>query len=82
MPIYTFRNKETGDESDHLLKISEYDQFKADNPHLERVINSAPSLGDPMRLGVRRTDDNFNSLLKHIKKGNSKGITKSTINTR
>ena len=54
MPIYTFRNKETGDESDHLLKISEYDQFKADNPHLERVINSAPALGDPMRLGVRR----------------------------
>ena len=82
MPIYTFRNKETGDESDHLLKISEYDQFKADNPHLERVINSAPALGDSMRLGVRRTDDNFNSLLKHIKKGNSKGITKSTINTR
>jgi len=82
MPIYTFRDKETGEETDHLMKISEIDQFKADNPHLEKIITKAPSLGDPMRLGVRKTDDNFNSLLKHIKKGNSKGITKSTINTR
>lgn len=82
MPIYTFRNTNTGEEEDHMMKIAEYDQFKEDNPHLERIITTAPPLGDSMRLGVRKTDDNFNSLLKHIKKGNSKGFTKSTINTR
>jgi len=82
MPTYTFRDKTSGETVDFTMKISDYDQFKEDNPNLERVITGAPSLGDSMRLGVRKTDDNFNSLLKHIKKGNSKGFTKSTINTR
>jgi hypothetical protein len=64
------------------MKISELDDFKAANPHLKQLITGAPSIGDPHRMGVTKTPDSFNSLLKHIKKGNSKGITQSTINTR
>ena len=82
MPIYNFRNLETGEETTEMMKISELDDFKKNNPHLQQFLTGAPALGDSMRLGVRRTDGEFNSLLKHIKKGNSKGITKSTINTR
>lgn len=81
MPLYTFKDRETGEIVEKNVKISEYDQFKSENLHLERIIE-APSIGDPVRLGIKRTDDNFNSLLKHIKKGNSKGITGSSINTR
>lgn len=84
MPTYNFRNLDTGEETEVSMRISELDEFKANNPHLQQFLTRAPSLNyDSASLGVRRTDDNFNDLLKHIKKGNSKGIkTKSTINTR
>jgi hypothetical protein len=82
MPTYNFRNLETGEETTEMMKISELDEFKANNPHLEQYLTGAPSIGDPHRMGVVKTPDSFNSLLKHIKKGNSKGITDSTIKTR
>lgn len=82
MPKYTFENTETGEQFEEWMKIAELDEYKASNPHLKQVITGAPSLGDSMRLGIRKTDDSFNSLLKHIKKGNSKGTTESTIQTR
>ena len=82
MPIYNFRNLETGEETTEMMKISELDDFKANNPHLQQYLTSAPSIGDPHRMGIVKTPDSFNSLLKHIKKGNSKGITDSTIKTR
>lgn len=81
MPTYTFENTNTNQIEEHYLKLSELDQFKIDNPHLKQKL-TAPAIGDPVHLGVSKTPDSFNSLLKHIKKGNSKGITGSTINTR
>ena len=86
MPTYNFRNNETGEEIELQMKIAELDDYKNNNPHMTQFLTGAPSLSyNPAGLGVKgtmKTDDNFNSLLKHIKKGNSKGITKSTINTR
>ena len=77
MPTYTFRDKETGEKTEHLIRLADYDQFKEDNPHLERVIEGA-SIGDPVLLGVRKTPDSFNSLVKNIKKR----YHRSTIETR
>ena len=82
MPTYNFRNTETGEETEIMMKMSELDEFKANNPNLEQFLTKAPSIGDPHRMGIVKTPDSFNSLLKHIKKGNSKGITDSTIKTR
>jgi len=83
MPTYNFRNNETGEEFEIQMRISELDDYKKNNPNLTQFLTGAPSVAyDSASLGVRKTDDNFNSLLKHIKKGNSKGTTKSTINTR
>lgn len=83
MPIYTFKDNETGEEFDKMMKMSELDEYKEANPHLSTVIRGAPAFSyDSVGLGVRKTDDSFNSLLKHIKKGNSKGKTDSTIQTR
>lgn len=42
MPTYEFRNRKTGKVVEHVLKMSEYDQFKVDHPELERVVLSAP----------------------------------------
>jgi len=82
MPTYNFRNTDTGEETELMMKMSELDEFKEKNPHLQQFLTKGPSFGDSMRMGIRKTDDNFNSLLKHIKKGNSKGFTESTIKTR
>lgn len=82
MPTYNFRNLETGEEITTMMKMAELDEFKANNPHLQQFLTGAPAIGDAHRMGVVKTPDSFNSLLKHIKKGNSKGVSESTIKTR
>lgn len=66
MPTYTFRNKETGDTFDQVMKISERDQFLEDNPHLESIITGAPMMMDPVRAGVRKVDNGFKEVLQKI----------------
>jgi len=82
MPMYSFHDTKTDEIYDMLMKIADRETYLKKNPHIKQIITKAPSIGDPHRLGVVKTPDSFNSLLKHIKKGNSKGITKSTIKTR
>lgn len=65
MPTYTFRNKETGEHHEKLLKISELDQYKLDNPNLETVVSS-PMICDPVRVGARKTDSGFKEVLQKI----------------
>lgn len=40
MPIYTFKNKRSGKSKEYEIRLSEYDQFKADHPNLERVFDT------------------------------------------
>jgi hypothetical protein len=82
MPMYSFHDTKTDEIYDMLMKIADRETYLKTNPHIKQIITKAPSSGDAHRLGVVKTPDSFNSLLKHIKKGNSKGITKSTIKTR
>ena len=80
--MYSFHDTKTDEQYDMLMKIADREAYLKKNPHIKQIITKAPSIGDAHRLGVVKTPDSFNSLLKHIKKGNSKGITKSTIKTR
>lgn len=62
MPTYEFKNLNTGEIEEHQMKISEYDAFKSNNPHLERYICETPILGDGMRMstpGVGQPDARF-----------------------
>ncbi len=67
MPIYQYKNEETGEISDHYMSIASMEQFDKDNPHMKKIIH-AVAFGDSARLGIRKTDDNFNDLLKQMKK--------------
>jgi hypothetical protein len=40
---YEFLNTETGEYEEHIMPWQELDQFKEDNPHLQKVI-SAPAI--------------------------------------
>ena len=62
--IYPFYNKETGQVEEHTMRMAEYDDFKTNNPHLERYFgpDSIPGLGDGMRMstpGVGQADSTF-----------------------
>jgi len=66
MPTYVFRNKETGEQFDKILKMSELDSFRAENPQLETVIQ-AVALGDPTKLSSsRKFDSGFKEVLQKI----------------
>lgn len=78
MPTYSFINKETGEEFDIMMSMSELDSYKVNNPQLEQTIKSAPALADPTRLGIRKPDSGFRDVLKRIKKASGRG---NKINT-
>jgi hypothetical protein len=42
VPTYEFVNKKTGKIEEHMMSVSAYDKFKAENPHLERYYSDAP----------------------------------------
>lgn len=66
MPLYEFRNKETGEVFEKLLSISGKEDYLKENPNVEPFISSAPPLIDPVRLGVRKTDQGFKEVLQRI----------------
>lgn len=70
MPTYTFRNPETNEEFDIVMKMSELDQYKIDNPNLEIVITMAP----PLKYNnAKKPDDGFRDILRKIKKEHRRG---------
>jgi len=71
MPTYTYRNINTGEVFDKMMKIAEKEQFLLDNPDLESIIG-APAMGDSVRLGIRRPDDGFREVLSKISDANYK----------
>ena len=70
MPQYDFRNKETGEVTEVLLRISEYDQWLSDNPEWSRYFpaDSAPKLVSGAKTTMRLAGSDWNEHLKNIKK--------------
>jgi hypothetical protein len=66
MPTYVFRNKETGEQFEKIMKISELDPFRQENPQLETVIQSV-AFGDPTKLSsTRKFDTGFKEVLQRV----------------
>lgn len=78
MANYTFYDTKKKKEFDINMPISELDAYKANNPHLEQRIKTAPAIADPTRLGLKKPDAGFRDVLKRVKKASGR---KNTINT-
>jgi predicted nucleic acid-binding Zn ribbon protein len=66
MPTYVFRNKETGEQFEQIMKMSELDSFREENPHLETIIQ-AVAFGDSHKLsGSRKFDSGFKEVLQRV----------------
>lgn len=79
MPTYLFINNDTGVEHEDFMSISALEQYLKDNPNVTQLVNGAPLIHSGRGLG--KPDSGFRDLLKNMKKGNSKGFKRSTINT-
>ena len=77
VPTYTFRNKETLEETTQILTLAEREQFLEQNQNYIQV-PPVVAFGDSVRLGVRRIDNGFNDVLKKAKAAHPLG----TIETR
>ena len=89
--IYTMKNKDTGEISDYTMRLTEYDDFLINNPHLERyhTYGNIPGLGDGARMntpGIGRADSTFEKyVIQRIKDtvpGNTLGKTHKTKTQR
>jgi hypothetical protein len=71
---YDFLNKETGEVETHTMSFTKLDEFKEQNPHLERYFSAEnlPGFGDAMRMsvpGTQKADSTFEKyVIDRIKK--------------
>ena len=80
MPTYTFINKTTGEVVEKFCSLAEREEFLKDTEWFQSL--AAPPQGDPIKLGITRTPDSFNDLLKNISKRNDNRRNKSEIRHR
>lgn len=72
MPTYEFLNTKTGKIEEHAMSVSVYDQFKIDNPHLERYFESVPmfSYSGTGDMAGKKTDNTWKEVMHKIAEQN------------
>lgn len=78
MPTYLFKNNITGEEYEEFMSISALGEYLKDN-NITQLVNGAPLIHSGR--GLKKPDNAFREILRRAKKGNSQGLSKSTINT-
>jgi|TARA_B110000908_G_scaffold100026_1_gene118063 hypothetical protein len=73
MPTYTMINKETGQEQDMILSLSERDILIADGNHTQKL--SVPKIVSGVGGTARLTSDGWKDTLREIKKGSGRDNT-------
>lgn len=63
---YTFLNKKTKVVETHVLRVSDYDDFKKKNPHLERYLESPPTVVYNGKSFTSSTDNTWKEVLAKI----------------
>jgi len=77
MPLYTFRNKETGEEKDMILSISEMQELTAKGEWAQVI--GAPNMVTHTGNIINKTSGDWKDHLKRIKKKAGKHV-KNSIN--
>lgn len=52
MPTYSFKSKDTGEEFDVFMSVSELDEFLRNHPDLEKLLSAPHFLGSNMNGGM------------------------------
>lgn len=67
MPTYTFKNIETDEVFDKLMKISELDNFLKENTHIIQIVGGASTFIYDAGTNIK-VSDGFKDRMKEIKK--------------
>lgn len=73
MPTYTMRNKETGEEKDFRLSLSEREEFLS-NGEWEQIVTAANFVSSA-KGPLRQAGTEWGNLLSTIKKGSARNNT-------
>ena len=79
MPTYNFINTINNEEFEEFMSISSLETFLQENPHIVQQVGGAPMIHSGR--GLKKPDNAFREILREVKKKNSKGISRSTVNT-
>lgn len=79
MPTYNFRNITTQEVIEKTLRIADREQWLTDNLEWEQIHLEAPSMGDSVRLGIRKNDQGFKEVLQKIHSKAPGSILKDNI---
>ena len=66
MPLFEFKNKETGEVIEKFMSLATREEFLKENPNMETMISGGNPLIDPVRLGLKRPDAGFKEVLQRI----------------
>lgn len=70
MPIYDYKCKDCTHRFDKMVKMNDHQKNQICpicSGIAERIVSDyAPSIGDPIRLGLRKPSDGFRDLLRNI----------------
>lgn len=64
MPTYDFVDTETGDVFEKFMSISARDEFLKENPHIQQMLISAPSIVSSSGMG--KMPDGFKEVLSKV----------------
>ena len=78
MPTYSFKNKETNEQFDKQMKISELEIYLKENSNIQQIFTRFPGVVDSVRIGITKPDRSFNDVLIKAKDAHKR----STVNTR
>lgn len=67
MPVYSIRDNDTLDEFEVTMKYSELTEYLASNPNFQQIFTKFPGVVDPVRVGIRKTDNSFRDVLSKAK---------------
>ena len=66
MPIYTFRNKATGEEIDVNMSVAELKEYEEQHPDYQQIITSGTKIVHERGTNLK-VDDGFREALSRVK---------------
>jgi hypothetical protein len=66
MAKYTFLNTLSNNVEEHIVRISDYDSFIKDNPHLQRYFDPSDTLNIIGGVGGIKTDSGFKEVISKV----------------
>ena len=57
---------DTDETFDTVMTIAERETYLSTNPNIKQQIGKPPSIGDSVRLGLRKPDDGFRDVLRNV----------------